>query len=133
VTDRRAVEKLLGTRLPADVTDVAWKRWRASPDLPAYTAFMRLELPAASARSLVHELGTVPRGADAATDFFLNSGWHVPEGVRPPWFVAPADVDEDAAARSFGVNGWLLSAYRDGALYVLATDEGHLTGTPGPW
>jgi hypothetical protein len=112
---------------------VSYERQKPNPDLALSTSFVRLELPSESADGLMRELGMRRRGEDGETDFFLTSGWHVSDCSRPTWFDIEGDEVEGARAGAFGVNGWLVGGYHDGALYLLATDSGHLLGTPGPW
>lgn len=133
MSDRRVVQRLLGCRLPAGLGAVSYERHKPNPDLALSTSFVRLQLPSESADALMRELGMRARGEDAETDFFLTSGWHVPDQSRPAWFDVQGDEVEGASARAFGVNGWLVGGYHDGALYLLATDSGHPLGTPGPW
>jgi len=120
---RRSVEKLLGTPLPQSTRAVFYERHQPSGDLSMYTAWARVEMPKEDAPMLVSRLDMSHGGASAETDFLLSSGWNVFPEARPAWF-AIREPSDRAVARPFGVNGWLVADYADGALLILATDTG---------
>jgi hypothetical protein len=125
---RRALEQLLGVALPAEAGGLRFVHARPNPDLAAYVAFAGVELPRERALAFMRELGL---GDSPEAGFHLVSGWNVHPEYRPAWF--PAVRGGEAGARDWGVNGWLIGAYEDGTLWLLATDTGAAGGTPGPW
>ena len=130
--DRRQAETLLEIELPEAIGEVHAFRWQPSGDLHYFHAYVKLIASRQDFLDLVERLRLAHRRA-AESAGYLPAAWEAPRGVDLPWWDPGADTPPDSAARAYGTNGWVVAKYEDGQIFLILTDSGAETGTPGPW
>jgi hypothetical protein len=62
---------------------------------------------------------------------YFQTRWPAKPQVKLDWWNPKMGKPLDAAARSFGVNGWIVAKYEEGNVYIYLIDTGN--ATPGPF
>ncbi len=120
MSDREAVEVLLGVTLDRAVP-VRAQVWSPDDELGYTVVHASVELSRADAAELAVRAGLAAPAAAAAAAVLLPGGWSVDPAEPPPWWPADPATLDDQAARPLGADGWLVSGYGHGRLWLLAT------------
>lgn len=128
---RGQAESLLGVELPDGASDVRFHRWRPSPDLAYFYAYVKLACTREAFQELADRLGLAGRESGGAA--YLPASWKGPPDTELHWWDAAAETPPDARAASWGVNGWIVAKHEGGSAYVVVTDTGSEEGRAGPW
>lgn len=130
-SDRKQAEKLLQTQLPSGISNLSFFRWQPSSDLNYFHAYLKFDSTEQEFVALTDQLGM--QTGDAENSGHLPACWDGPTDRELPWWDPAPQTPSDAAARFYGVNGWIVAKYERGSTYLILTDSGHAEGTPGPW
>jgi len=130
--DRRAVERLLGARLPDHARNVRYVDWQPSGDLAYHEALIRFELALepyrqwlAGSRLPVLAAGELPPEGPAI--------WRAPpELSAPPWWTPSSDMTLDTAQRRVGGYGSLIVKWENGSVFAHLIDTGHCASDTRP-
>ena len=128
-----AIEKLLGTALPAQVNDLHYFKSQPSNDLQYYTAYIKYSTPKEAYITLIQQMHMNFHNTGGDANLYLPTAWVSEPNVEIDWWNPSSDTPVDAAAKAFGTNGWILAKYERGYVYLIVTDSGYLEGTPGPF
>ena len=122
--DRRAVQKLLGVPLPAQVTDLYYAKWQPSTDLALYEAYIKFKTDQEAYLDLVRRLNLILFEASGPTAH-LPTHWHQsPDFNKLAWWDPSPETPVDAASGTVGIYGWILMKYERGYVYIIISDTG---------
>ena len=125
------VEKLLGTALPSQVTNLHYFKWQLSPDLYFYEAYIKFSVSRSEFIKLMKRMKMDFYQGGKNEMGYLPTGWQSKPEVKLDWWNPKTNTPLDAASRYFGVNGWIVAKYEEGNVYIYITDTGN--ATPGPF
>jgi hypothetical protein len=123
--DRRAVQRLIGGRLPASATDVRYVCWRPSGDLAYYEAIVRFDCSKDEYLDFVRTRHLTLL-SESGPNVHLPASWEpAPAMEAPEWWRPTAETSQDAAGGAVGADGSIVAKWENGHTYVMVTDTGH--------
>jgi hypothetical protein len=125
VNERDQVEELLNTALPAQTHDLHYFKSKPSNQLDFYTVYIKFSTSRAEFLDLMKRMNMYLRTAGGEANFHLPAAWTAdsPPNTIPWWNPSQTNPD-DAAAKSFGTNGWIVAKYENECVYMIVTDTG---------
>ncbi|MGA1870581.1 MAG: hypothetical protein ACMUJM_18760 [bacterium] len=127
------VEELLNIKLPGSAREINYYKWQPNPDLMFFESFIKFKLPRDEYDLLIRKMNLFKKGRTPETDVFFSRKWHGPEGSVLSWWNPDSSMPDNAAANTFGINGWIITKYEKESIYIFVTDACVSEGTPGPW
>ncbi len=118
------IQKLLGHSLPESATDLHYYRWQPGADLAYYVVYIKFRVTREEFVSLISQIGMDLHNKGGAAMLYLPTSWKTMPQVALDWWNPGADTPEDAAAKSFGVNGWIVAKYENNYAYFIVSDTG---------
>jgi len=132
-TTQRQIEKLIGVRLPFKPGRLRLAKWQPNSDLVYFHAYIKIEATEDQYLDLIDVMNLHFRGQTPEADIYLPASWACDIDDAPSWWHPTAETPADAVAKQYGVNGWVVAKYENGAVFIIVTDTGSESGTPGPW
>lgn len=123
MSERDTVEQMLGVGLDPAVA-VRAQVWTPGGGLDYTVVHACVQLARDAAARLVARAGLQAPGTAASAAVLLPGGWSVEPADPPSWWPLDPIGLEDQAARPMDPDGWLVSGYGDGWLWLLATWTG---------
>jgi hypothetical protein len=122
--EKRAVERLLGVRLPAGATELCYARWQPSTDLALHEVCMKFRATRDDWLDLARRRGLTMFDAGRPGPY-LPSRWQVSPGAPPLdfWDASP-ETPADAASGAMGSQGWIIAKHERDWVYVMVRDTG---------
>lgn len=130
---RKQFEELYGKALPTSAKNIQFIKWKPSADLYYFVAYLKFTVSKNEFVTWIKNTGMDLAGSGKAGSVYLPGVWKLEPELKLPWWDAGPDTPDNAAAQSFGENGWAVAKYERGHVYVLITDTGHAQGSPGPY
>lgn len=125
------VEKLLGTALPSQATNLYYFKWQASPGFDFDEAYIKFRVSRSEFIKLMQRMKMDFYKSGTSETGYLPTGWEAKPQLKLHWWNPRINTPLDAAARSFAVNGRILAKYEEGNVYIKIINGGN--GTPGPY
>lgn len=122
---RRVIQKLLGCTLPESATDLHYFRWQPSPDLSYYIAYIKCHLSKDEFSDLSRQMMMDFHNTGGAALLYLPTSWKIVPELTLEWWDPDQNTPAEAAAKSFGSNGWIVAKYERDYIYVIVTDTGY--------
>ena len=132
-TTQRQIEKLLDIKLPFKPGRLHFAKWQPNPDLVYFNAYIKIEATKDQYLNLIDMMDLHFRGQTPEADIFLPASWTCESEEPVSWWDPISESPADAGARSYGVNGWIIAKYENGAVFIIVTDTGREQGSPGPF
>ncbi|MBN1984441.1 MAG: hypothetical protein JW795_23145 [Chitinivibrionales bacterium] len=133
ISEYKKAEKFLNIKLPKTCSEVKYFKQQPNPNLDLYHLFISMNAYEEDFRAIVGDMQLKLYGKDASIAGFLPSAWNGPSNESLPWWTPTGETPPGAAAKPFGINGWIIAKYENSHIYIYATDSGNKEGTPGPW
>ena len=130
---RNQVETLLKVKIPFEPEEIRLAKYQPSPDLMHFQAYIKIGAAKDEYIQLAKELHLHQRGETPDAGMYLPASWDCEAEAAASWWNPTAETPDNAAARQYGVNGWVVAKYENGAIYINLTDTGSEGGEPGPW
>lgn len=118
------VQELIGATLPAGTADLKIHRWEPSADLAIFAVYIKFASSEAEFTNLMGRMNMAFHNSGGAALMFLPAAWGTEADVQLDWWDAREETPVEAAAAAFGVNGWIVAKYEEGAVYIIVTDSG---------
>jgi hypothetical protein len=129
---QRQIEKLLDIKLPFKPGRLHFAKWQPNPDLVYFQAYIKIEATEDQYLNLIDVMSLHFRGQTPEADIYLPASWACESEDTVSWWDPTFETPADAAARAYGVNGWIIAKYENGAVFIIVTDTGNEQGSPGP-
>ncbi len=123
------VEELIDATLPADAADLKIHRWEPGADLAIFAVYIKFASSEADFTDLMERMNMDFHDTEGAALMFLPAAWGTEADVRLDWWEAREETPAEAAAAAYGVNGWIVAKYEEGAVYIIVTDSGYFEGS----
>lgn len=120
MSERDTIEHVLGVGLDPAVA-VRAQVWTPGGGLDYTVVHASVQLARDAAAELAARSGLEAPDTAAAAAVLLPGGWSVEPADPPSWWPSDPTGLDDQAARPLDPDGWLVSGYGDGRLWLLAT------------
>ncbi len=121
--DRRAAEELIGTNLPKQISDFHYYRWEPGEELAIYAVYIKFSASEEAFMDLVRRLHMDLRNSGKADLMFLPAAWEAEPGLDLTWWNPSLDSPPESAATGFGENGWIVTKFEGGNIFMIVTDS----------
>src|SRR5689334_7928079 len=111
LSKRQTIQKLFRHSLPENVSDLHYYKWQPSTDLSYYVAYIKFCISIEEFVLLVGRMGMDFHNKGGAAMLYLPTSWETMQSIALDWWNPEPDTPENAAAKSFGVNGWIVTKY----------------------
>lgn len=130
---QRQVEDLLEVQLSFEAEEIRLVKYQPNPDLMYFQIYIKIVAEKDQYVKLAHDMHLHQRGETPDAEMHLPYSWDCEAEEAVTWWNPTSETPDDAMARQYGVNGWIVAKYENGAIYINLTDTGNEQGEPGPW
>jgi hypothetical protein len=123
--EQKEIITLLGIALPSSAQEIRFFRWHPDPELAFFTAYIKFHVSHETYIDFINdmEMSFLLDGGDALV--YLPTVWDAEPELNLEWWTPSSETPEDAAAKAYGINGWIVGKYELGDVYLIVTDSGY--------